>query len=135
MKVFIMKTDSGIKALYPDDEDKIKHLEKNVVYECDVKIPRNYEFLKKFMALVKKAHENTTMDMPFNIYRKYLIMKAGFVKTYKTPKGVLFEPESISFGSMAEDEFSDVYSRVLDVIIKELGMDKEEIEKEISTFL
>jgi hypothetical protein len=73
--------------------------------------------------------------MPYDTYRRYLTMKAGFVKAYHTPKGVFFEPKSIAFSSMDEDTFQGVYSRVLDKVIEDIGATSEEIEKELVNFM
>ena len=44
-------------------------------------------------------------------------------------------PKSISFAKMNEEQFQEVYQRVLDVIIEDIGADKETIEKQLMSFL
>lgn len=134
MKLLLRNTLSGLQPLYPSDYDQKRKLKLGEVYEAEIKNPRNYMFLRKFFALVNLGHENTDLDMPFETYRKYILMKAGYFKAYQTPKGVFYEADSISFGSMEQDVFEEVYSRVLDVIIKEIGSTKEEVMKQLMEF-
>jgi len=135
MKILLQNTISGLIPLYPSDMDSKRKLKLGEVYEAEVKNPRNYQFLKKFFALVNIGHENTDLDMPLETYRKYILMKAGYFKTYQTPKGVFYDADSISFSSMEQDVFEEVYSRVLDVIIKDIGATKEDIEKQLISFM
>jgi len=54
-------------------------------------------------------------------------MKAGYFNSYQTPKGVFFEAQSISFSSMDEDTFKGVFDKVLDIIIQDIGVEKEDV--------
>ena len=119
MKLLLQNTLHGLVPLYPSDYDSKRKLKIGEVYEADIKNPRNVGFHKKFYALINLGHQNTSLDLPFDIYRKYVIMKAGFVNIYQTPKGNLYEAQSIAFGSMDQDTFEEVYSRVLDIIIQD----------------
>jgi hypothetical protein len=135
MKIFLKNTISGLIPLYPSDFDEKRKLKLGQDYEADIKNPRNLGFHKKFFALLNVGHENTKLDMPFDTYRKYLIMKAGFFTAYQTPKGTYYDPDSISFASMSQDEFEEVYSRVLDKVIEDIGVVKEDIEKQLINFM
>jgi len=135
MKLLLRNTLSGLQPLYPSDFDEKRKLKLGVDYEAEIRNPRNVGFHRKFFALVNIGHENTDLDMPFETYRKYILMKAGYFKTYQTPKGVFYDADSISFSSMEQDIFEEVYSRVLDVIIKDIGATKEDIEKQLISFM
>lgn len=135
MKLLLKNTLSGLIPLYPSDFDEKRKLKLGQDYEADIKNPRNIGFHRKFFALVNIGHENTSLDMPFETYRKYIIMKAGFFKSYQTPNGVFYEPDSISFSSMEQEQFEDVYSRVLDKIIEDIGNTKEEVEQQLISFM
>lgn len=135
MKLIVRNTLHGLIPLYPSDMDSKRKLKLGEDYECEIKNPRNYMFLKKFFAMINIGHVNTSLDMPFEAYRKYMIMKAGYFKAYQTPKGVFYEPESISFANMSQDEFEEVYSRVLDKVIEDIGSDRDTIERQLVSFL
>ena len=135
MKLILRNTISGLIPLFPSDFDEKRKLKLGVDYEAEIKMPRNYPFLKKFMALINLGCENSSLDMPHNTYRKYMTIKAGYYNAYSTPKGVYYEPMSISFASMPEEEFQEVYSRVLDKIIEDIGSTREEIEQQLINFM
>jgi len=134
MKLLLRNTISGLVPIYPSDQDEKRKLKLGVDYLVEVTNPRNIGFHKKFFALLNIGHENTNLDMPFDTYRKYILMKAGYYKAYDTPKGVFYDAESISFASMSQDKFEEVYSRVLDKIIADIGCTTEEIEKQLINF-
>jgi len=123
--------------LTPINIESLEYLKgmSNDVYEVEIKKTRNYKFHKKFYALIKVGFQNTKLDIPFDVYRKLKIMAAGYFKAYNTGKGIYYEADSISFANMDEDQFQEVYSRVLDKIIEEIGITKEIIEKELLGFL
>ena len=135
MKILCRNTITGLVPLYPSDYDEKRKLKLGQDYEVTIKNPRNVGFHRKFFALLNVGHENSKLDMPFETYRKYIIMKAGYFKTYQTPRGVFYDAESISFTSKSQDEFEDIYSRVLDKIIEEIGLTKPEIEKQLINFM
>lgn len=52
MIIYLTKTASGLKPEYSADYEEFKKLKIGQVYKCDIKKERNYEFHKKFMALI-----------------------------------------------------------------------------------
>ena len=135
MDIYFKKTSYGLIPLYDSDKqayDKI-HLDEEI--KATITKPRNYLFHKKFFALLNLAFENQNQFTEFKPFRYWVTMKAGYVETITTPKGVMFLPMSISFGSMDEYTFQDLYERVLDQVLKLLNADRELIENELSTFM
>jgi len=135
MKFFARNTIAGLVPLYPSDFDEKRKLKLGQDYEVEVKNPRNVGFHRKFFALLNVGHENTKMTMPMDTYRRYLLMKSGYFTMYTTDKGVFYEAQSISFSSMNQDQFEEVYSRVLDKIIEDIGATKEDIETMLINFM
>jgi hypothetical protein len=135
MKLLYRNTISGLVPLYPSDYDEKRKLKLGQDYEVDIKNPRNVGFHRKFFALLNVGHENTRLQMPFETYRKYMIVKAGYFTAYQIPKGIYYDPKSISFTNMNQDQFEEVYSRVLDKIIDDIGATKEDIEKQLINFM
>lgn len=127
MKLYVKNTLSGLVPLYASDLDQKRKLKLGETYEVDIRRPRNLGRHRMFFAMLNIGHQNTAMDLPFETYRRWAIMKAGFVRIYETPRGQMFEPESIAFSSMDEDMFQSVFDRVLDVIIEDIGVEKKEI--------
>ena len=121
--------------LYPADLEEKKKLKLEKVYSCEIHFERSYMFHKKFMALCKIGCENSqNVEMPFDTYRKYATIKAGYANIYSTPKGKFVEAQSIAFGSMKQEEFEKVYSDVLDFIIKDTGAEREFVEDNLINF-
>ena len=135
MKITVRNTINGLVPLYSSDLDEKRKLKIGETYQVEVKRPRNYQFHKKFFALLNIGWENTDVEMPFDTYRRWVTMRAGFYKVYHTPKGELYEPESIAFSNMDEDTFSEVYERVLSIILKDTGADKPDVEAMLIDFL
>ena len=128
MKINILNTARGLVPLYDDDYDEKKKLKVGTVYSADVKIPRNYKFLRKAFALLNAAW--SLMDegqiaawRSKEGFRNYLTVAAGHYEVYWSPRLKEFVefPASWSFDSMDEPTFSDLYDRMLDVVYSVLG--------------
>ena len=135
MKIWLHNTIAGLLPLYPSDQDEKRKLKLGQDYEADIRLPRNIQFHKKAFALFNIGHQNTKLKLPFDVYRKIMTMRAGYFKAYQTDKGVHYEADSLAFGNMDQSTFEDVYSRVLDTIIGDIGSTKEEIEKQLIDFM
>lgn len=92
---------------------------------------RNYRFLKKYMALMNigfdafepaiAEYNGHVIEKNFDRFRHDITILAGYY-TFTTdingdPKAIA---KSISFGSMSEDEFSELYSKTIDVLLKKV---------------
>jgi len=135
MKLLCRNTIQGLIPLYPSDFDNKRKLKLGKDYQIEVTNPRNIGFHRKFMAMVNIGCENSSLNMPFDTYRHYMTIKAGYFKAYETPKGIYYEALSLSFSSMSQDKFEEVYSRVLDKVIEDIGSTKEEIERNLIDFM
>ena len=135
MKLYVKNTLSGLQPLYDSDYSEKKKLKIGQEYLVEIRHPRNILFHKKFFALLNVCYENYETQMPFESFRRWITIKAGYFNAYETDKGVFYDAQSIAFGSMNQIEFEEVYSRVLDVVIKLLHVTEEDINSEIMSFL
>ena len=135
MILYVKNTLSGLQPLYDSDFDEKKKLKIGQEYLIEIKHPRNILFHKKFFALLNVCYENYETQMPFESFRRWITIKAGYFNAYETDKGVFYDAQSIAFGSMNQIEFEEVYSKVLDVVIKLLHVTEEDINSEIMSFL
>ena len=126
---------AGLVPLYPSDQDEKRKLKVGVTYEASITRPRNVGFHRKLFSLFNLGHDNTQLELPFDVYRKIMTMRAGFFTAYETDKGIHYEANSISLASMSQDTFDDLYSRVMDVIIKDIGVTTEEIKQALIDFM
>jgi len=135
MKIALVRTLSGFKPAYDSDFEISKKIKLNEPYEFEFKKPRNYKFLKKFFALVKMVFDNQEQYTNIEHLRKYLIIESGNYDLRHDLLGVeIREAKSISFASMSEDEFSELYNSVVDVIIKYFHFDKQEIADNVEQY-
>lgn len=120
---------------FDSDNEQLSKLKAGTTYRFEVKAPRNYQFHKKFFALVNLCFQNQEEFADFEDLRAVLIMKAGFYKAIRTDKGTIYLPKSISFATMDNIEFEHVYSRVLDEVCKMVGSNSKDIENELLNFM
>lgn len=108
---------------YDDDYESKKRLKIGTVYKCEIKEYRNYDFFKKYHALISCAFEFLTEQQKEFIhskenFRKTLQIAAGWSDTYYSiqRKEWVEESKSISFSAMSEDEFQQLYDNVRNIL-------------------
>ena len=139
MKLTLHNTSHGLIPQYDEDYEEKKKLKIGQNYVAEITQPRNLGFHRKFFALVKIGYDNLPEDLidphpSFDVYRKMCIVRAGFYRIYKTERGQFIEAESMSFGNMSEERFSELYNRILDVILLDVGMVSSELEDMVLDF-
>ena len=121
---FVAATDHDAKIL--------SHLKVGDVGRFKAVKVRNYPHLQKFMVMVNLAfdawepipsvlpgQENWIVEKNKEAFRKDLTIKAGFSHTYYRLDGTLrVEAKSLAFDYMGQDEFEEVYTAVISVVIK-----------------
>ena len=134
MKYLVVKTLNGfLKPAYDTDHEGFKKMPVNEVFEIEYKKARNPKFHRKFFALLKLCFENQESYSNIEDLRHDVIIEAGlYTEVANIITGeIRKKPDSISFSSMDETEFSVLYEKVRNVIVKFLGITNEELEVEI----
>jgi hypothetical protein len=142
MKFRLAKTSTGLIPATEEDREKFNTISVGDVIQCKALNQRNVAFHRKFFALIAVAYENMPehFDGRFpnpDTLREELIKRAGYYVMYTDFRGnKQYKAKSISFDSMGQKKFEEVYSDVLDVVIKWLipDLDRELLEHEIMTF-
>jgi len=136
MKVYLVKQLSGqFKLADGTDYEKAKKLKLNEIYECEIKQPRNLKFHRKFFALLTMVFENQERYDNMEHLRKDLIIASGHYDLRYNLEGVeIYEAKSISFANMTEFEFGELYSSVIDAIVKYFNFDRQDIVENIEQF-
>jgi hypothetical protein len=136
MKIALIKNLNGtFTPAYDSDLEIAKKIKVNSFYEFDFKKPRNYLFHKKFFALINLSYHNQDTYNNIDDMREDLIIDAGFYRTTENKRGETVKKAlSVSFSKMDEIEFNDLYSRVADVIVKWLGIEKQDIVDNINQY-
>jgi len=136
MKLTLIKQLNGsFKTAYDSDYEKAKKIKLHEPIEFEYKIVRNYNFHKKFFALINMVFQNQEFYTNLDSLRKDIIIEAGFFETRITIWGEeRIEAKSINFASMDNTEFTELYDRCLDVIVKHFHFEKELIKENIEQF-
>ena len=135
MEAFFIKTPNNL--LMPatfHDQELLKKIKIGQPVKLKYTQVRNYEFHKKFFALMNLAFDyweppeggmgsawkdKIDIEKNFDRFRKDIIIRAGYFNaTYRLNGDIRFEAKSIAFGNMSEDEFEELYTKTIDVIVK-----------------
>ena len=143
MRLLVVNTPRGLVPFGDDDYDQKKKLKVGETYNVEVKVARNVEFHRKYFALISYAWEflNESEIERFrdkDNFRKYVEIAAGHCEVIYHPRLQEFVeiPKSISFGSMDNTSFGDLYKRVKDVIFSIIGgrVSEKEFERLLLDF-
>ena len=125
MKFNVYCKDGGVLVPCSDEDlEKRTKLKRGRIYSCEIKEVRNYEFHKKYFALIAVAwdYQSERSQSFFHndkeIFRKTIEVAAGICdRVYSIDRREWLDvPKSISFTSMDEAEFDEVYNKVKEVI-------------------
>lgn len=137
MRLLVVNTPRGLIPFGDDDYEEKKKLKIGQAYTMEVKIARNVDFHRKYFAMIAYAWEylNEVEVERFKTkdnFRKYLEIAAGHCEVFYHPRLQEFVeiPKSISFGSMDNAEFSDLYDRVKNAVFSIIGSRVSEKEFE-----
>ena len=147
--IYLIKTPTG--ALVPADSQSADYLRKHKVgqgFKASVTRARNIQFHRKFFALLnyafdawepkEKLYKGKPVAKNFNQFRADITILAGYYETAIRMDGtVRVTPKSIAFHQMNEDEFSELYSAVIDVLLKQifLNQTREDIDNVVNNIL
>jgi len=139
MKLIVKKELSGFIPMSESYED-FNSIKQNEILSCEIKRPRNIQFHRKYFALLNIAYENRQIldNMTFDQFRKEIIKRSGFYDEYRDFLGMMiYDAKSISFAKMKADEFEELYSRSINVILKYIlvGMKDEELRKSVNLII
>lgn len=115
--ILLKRTISGMAPLDIDDMPKTWKVGDTLL--CTVRKPRNVKLHRKAFALLKMVHPHTEYPN-IEILRKAMTIGAGYVDTLVNPMTgeVSLVPKSWAFTNMDDEEFNDLYSRLIDVALK-----------------
>lgn len=139
----LQNTMHGLMPCMDEDYEVKRKLKIGAIYEVEIKQARNYDFFKKYHALISCAYEFLTERQKEFIgskenFRKTLQIAAGWSETYYSiqRKEWIEESKSISFGAMSEAEFSELYDNVKNVLFATFlrHISQDEFMKELINF-
>ena len=130
MKIYLRKMPGG--TLVADDDDAaewLKGVKNGDVISAEVAKPRNYRFLRKYMALLRlgfdawempeRTHNGLPVQKEFARFRKDVAIASGFYTLTVNLKGeTRAEAKSISFASMSEETFNRLYQQTITLFLE-----------------
>jgi len=143
MNLFLIRDSfgTGWKPYLEDSEDAIlRHTDANDVYQFTTVKVRDHRTLGKYMVFIRIAYTNLPEQYDNdwktqNAFRKAMEHMAGsYDETIVYKDGVRYviqETKSVSYASMPEDEFKDLFLRVREEVYKLLtaaGWGSEDIQ-------
>lgn len=115
------------------DAEAMAGVKIGTILRCKYTKMRNSAFFRKWWALVGLAYDQWepaeieikdqrfTPEKNMETFRKNLTVMAGYYDTHFTIAGEpRIEARSISFASMSEDDFVQLYSKTVDVVLKHI---------------
>lgn len=144
MRIKLINTFNGLIPVDDRDYENKKKLKIGEIYVADIKLQRNYSFLKKYFSLIHTAweYQNYRCTEHFHddvdCFRKTVEVAAGWCEPcYSIERREWIEiPKSIAFDKMDELEFRDLYERVKDVLFKYFlkNVSPEEFERNLINY-
>jgi len=136
----LVKTSMGLSPYTDEDAIELRRVGIGDILKAKALDERNVKHHRKFFALIRVVYDNMPeqYDRHFptqDDLRHELIKRAGFFKEYIDLKGnKQYRAESISFDSMSQKRFDELYYRVLDVVVLWFAFDRDILENEILQF-
>lgn len=132
MEVLLIKRpDGSFVPADPEQAELAASLPVGKLIRADMKRVRNPRFLRKFFALLQVGFESWEPPMTeykgfevqanFKQFRANVIIAAGYFDVSTSLSGrVRMTPQSISFGSMPEEDFEKLYSAAANVLLQKV---------------
>lgn len=150
MKFNLAKSERGLVPATDKDKEKLNKVGIGEVFKCSTINQRNYEFLKKYWALVdfilqnlpEIKEEEMLTNHQFSLKTKddihfYIKIKNGYVEKKFIGKNgnIGWAPKSISFDKMDEKDFEDYFSKAIDTGAELIGVENDTMLKQLMEFI
>ena len=129
----IRRTGDYLVPATEHDREVMSHIKIGEGMRCKFTKQRNIWFHRKYFALLNLAYEHWEPEAEKTLYKGHSVEKnfgkfrnditilSGFYTSAFNLKGeIQLVAKSISFGSMGEDEFCDLYDKTIDVILQKV---------------
>ena len=143
MDIYCRVTDIGVIPMYDSDLDEKHRLRIGDNVLCTIKRPRNYDFHKKYFALLRL----TVANLPHLIQQQMQIFtEEDLLDCLKIDLGLfttrwhggrqIVKTGSISFAKMDNTEFEKFFSRSVDAILRIYlrGTDRQALIEEVENY-
>lgn len=156
MDIYLVKQGGAFFPADKESEEGLKKFKQGEPVKAKVTRPRNYDFHKKFFAMLSYAYDHfepvvtpesehgiegfgdVELELTFDDFRGDILILAGYRRKKVSVTGcVTYQPKSIKFSNMSQDEFEKVYSACVNVILKHIlkNYTREDFDKVIDEFM
>ena len=151
MKTYLVKTMSGLLPADPPTEAWYRKIKVGQVVSQESKLVRNPKFHRKYFALLNIGFDAWepgeidskygTPEKNFDRFRKDVTILCGnYDIVVRLDGSTRPEAKSISFASMEEETFADLYSKTIDLFLKYIyknnkDMTAEEVDRITEEYL
>ena len=142
--IYVIKLQDGLlMPAYDEDKELLKRIKTGEVVQMKFSKPRNFGNHKRFFAMLNCVIHNLPEDFPdcyqnIDYLRTEVIIGTGYCE-WRTSRGGVKYPvaKSMSFSSMDEMEFLELYEKVSNYLLKHflIGVEKEVLEENINLFM
>lgn len=136
MKVLLCFNDHGqIIPAFDRDRELLRHIKRGEPFAAEITVPRNLLLHKKYWTLINLVFDNQEAYKNIDVLRQDITIDAGFYTEYIDVAGeVRKKAVSISFDSMEEHVFVELYSKTVDSIVQNFHFNKQALIKEVEAF-
>ncbi len=144
MKAYLIrKSDNSFLPAFPNDLEKLKRIKIGEAIEVSFSKPRNYKNHRRFFAMLNMAIQNMPDSIPdryqnIEYFRYELLIGIGHCEFRESMGGSTYPvAKSMSFSSMGEDEFNDMFALCSNYILKWFlpGLDHATFNENLSLFM
>jgi hypothetical protein len=133
VEILLIRTPTGFHPADDEAQECMKHFPLGSVGKMEVKLMRNYQFFKKWWALVKLGYDHfaDTCEQQeykgqpiladFDRFRKDVTILAGFyVPKWNLNGEMRIEAESLAWAGMTEERFAKLYDATIQVLLRKV---------------
>lgn len=138
MKAIVVKLSNGLFAYSDEDAEKLKRIPNGKAVEISFSSARNPLHHRKYFKLISVAWDYQPESVKEfykdkEIFRKTIELACGHCEVVYDLKNERFVeiPKSISFDSMSQEEFSELYDKVMLLITTKFLVHLDEKDKAI----
>jgi hypothetical protein len=131
MEITLIRVPTGFAPADDEAFEAMKHFPLGSIGRLDVRLMRNYQFFKKWWALVKlgydhwadcckrQQYKDREILPNFDRFRKDITITAGFYQPVWNIKGEMrIEAESIAWSNMTEERFTQLYDATINALLR-----------------
>lgn len=142
-KLTALCTEKGFIPVRPYDIDEFKKCKTGQEFLLVIRFIRSPEFHRKYFAMLRFAYQNLPEKFAgtyptSELFRKTVQVMAGeYDRTWNLDTGEeIVMPKSIAYESLDNAQFSSLYDRVCDVLLRNFfeGMTKQDIIDNLTSF-